>query len=152
MKHRMKSLVLGSSLMILAVAGCGGPTLHPVTGTITQNGEPLAEAAVMFLPEDPSGLPAQAVTGPDGKYTLTTGASSGATAGKFKVAVSKTASNVTGDFQDDPFMASMAPDDGKKKKPTKGGPVEATFDAEVVAGKNEPIDYDVKVAADSAKP
>jgi hypothetical protein len=53
--------------------GCGGPSGGvPVTGTVTLNDQPLADAVVTFYPEgDTAGLGGAGRTGPDGKYTLT---------------------------------------------------------------------------------
>jgi len=156
MKTRAISALVASTL--LAVAGCGGgPKLYPVTGTITMNGEPLADAAVQFLPNstDGSALPAEGMTGPDGKYTLLTGAESGAAAGTYQVAVTKAGDVSSSAFPDDPSMALMAPDGAgaKKKKATKGGPIEytETEPAEVVSNGPNVIDVDVKVK-DEPKP
>lgn len=153
------SFIVGSSL--LALTGCGGDgmTLYPVGGTITKNSEPLAGAAVIFVPESPDGSNAasQAITGPDGKYTLKTNEVYGAPAGKFKVMISMAPpiEDVPEAFKNDPSMATMAPDAGKKKpkKGDKAEPVNETIsDVEIVAGKNEPKDFDVKAVADPAKP
>lgn len=56
------------------VAGCGGndgPATAPVTGTITYNGEPLANATVAFAPEN-GGQVAKATTDEQGRYELGT--------------------------------------------------------------------------------
>lgn len=61
-------LVLGAFLL----AGCGGPE-HPevgrVSGVVTLNGQPLAEATVMFQPTE--GRASIATTDSAGKYSLT---------------------------------------------------------------------------------
>ena len=56
------------------LAGCGPqsegmPDLAPVTGTITMDGEPLANVSVTF--EAASGATSYATTGDDGSYELT---------------------------------------------------------------------------------
>lgn len=51
-------------------AGCGskGPKIAYVTGRVTMDGKPLADATVVFIPED--GRPAGATTDEDGNYVL----------------------------------------------------------------------------------
>jgi hypothetical protein len=51
----MQLLVVG--LALGSLAGCGGSNLSvaPVSGTVTLNGQPLADAVVMFEPMDSSG-------------------------------------------------------------------------------------------------
>jgi hypothetical protein len=34
----------------MLVTGCGGPPLHPVSGRVTLNDQPLDEAVIMFVP------------------------------------------------------------------------------------------------------
>ena len=155
-KSLWQTLLTAAPLLVLA--GCGdGPALHSAGGTITRNGEPLADAVVIFAPSDGATVGAEGVTGPDGKYTLSTGGRSGAPAGKFQVSVTKASPTavVPEAFKDDPSMADMAPQVGKPKKktPTKDDPVNALFDAEIAAGDNKALDFDVKVAeGDAPKP
>jgi len=54
----------------LFVTGCGpsGPEIAYVTGRVTMDGKPLANATVVFIPEN--GRPAGARTDADGKYVL----------------------------------------------------------------------------------
>src|SRR5688572_6481059 len=56
--------------VILMVAGCGasGPEIANVSGRVTMDGKPLANATVLFVPED--GRPAGARTDADGNYVL----------------------------------------------------------------------------------
>jgi hypothetical protein len=57
---------------LLAGAGCGGadgiPKVYPVSGVVTRNGTPLADANVEFMPE--KGRPSSATTDQDGKFVL----------------------------------------------------------------------------------
>lgn len=88
----------------VSIAGCGGgggkpvPKLAdpvPVSGLVTLDGQPLADATIMFLPELESGFHgATGRTDSSGKYELTTDigngkTSKGAIPGKYKVTVSK---------------------------------------------------------------
>ncbi len=55
---------------MLACLGCsaGGPEIAYVAGRVTMDGKPLANASVIFIPED--GRPAGAKTDADGNYVL----------------------------------------------------------------------------------
>jgi hypothetical protein len=59
-------------VMLIGLAGCGGPE-HPevgrVSGVVTLDGQPLAEATVMFQPTE--GRASIATTNSAGKYSLT---------------------------------------------------------------------------------
>ncbi len=70
---RYLRFLLFSSLpvvMLLAFMGCSssGPDIAYVSGRVTMDGKPLANAAVLFIPED--GRPAAARTDADGRYVL----------------------------------------------------------------------------------
>jgi hypothetical protein len=73
--------------------GCqkGGPTLYPVSGTVTVGSAPLTGGVLTFHPEDSGGdKPKPSPTGQvekDGKYSLTTLGKPGAPLGKYKVTV-----------------------------------------------------------------
>jgi hypothetical protein len=60
------------TVMLACLAGCGGPE-HPevgrVSGAVTLDGQPLAEATVMFQPTN--GRASIATTDSAGKYSLT---------------------------------------------------------------------------------
>jgi hypothetical protein len=62
-------LLLLSGLFVLT-AGCssGGPDIASVSGRVTMDGKPLANATVVFVPEN--GRPAGARTDADGNYVL----------------------------------------------------------------------------------
>jgi hypothetical protein len=79
-------------LVFTATLGCGqrdaGPPMGEVSGVVTYNGKPVAEASVTFFPEAKGSLPAVGVTDVSGKYQLaTTGQQSGAIAGPCAVAI-----------------------------------------------------------------
>jgi hypothetical protein len=73
-KSAMMGLRNVASLMVLvtvlAMAGCGssGPEIAYVEGRITMDGKPLADATVVFVPEN--GRPSGATTDQDGNYVL----------------------------------------------------------------------------------
>lgn len=78
-------------LLLLALAGCGGSEVVVTTGTVTQDGKPLANALIAFLPEgDTLGNGGAAKTGPDGKYTLVPSqGGKGLPPGQYKVTISR---------------------------------------------------------------
>jgi hypothetical protein len=86
--HVKNCVVLGACLLALACVGCdSGPEIASVEGTVTMDGAPLANASVVFVPEN--GRPAGATTDAQGKYVLTfTEGRKGATPGKHKVRIS----------------------------------------------------------------
>jgi len=68
------------------VGGCGGDAgLVEVTGTVTYQGQPVADANVLFQPE--VGPPATGQTDSQGGFTLNTGGRPGASFGPSQVAV-----------------------------------------------------------------
>jgi hypothetical protein len=75
--------------MASILAGCGSEggavTLANAGGVVTFKGAPLADATVMFVPEN--GPVASATTDLSGKFTLSTGSRQGATVGTCKVTV-----------------------------------------------------------------
>jgi hypothetical protein len=74
---------------IIIIAGCNrsGLDLAPVEGVVTFNGSPVAEAGVMFAPQQ--GPTAMATTDAEGKFTLTTANHEGALIGPHRVSISK---------------------------------------------------------------
>jgi hypothetical protein len=70
MRHTGIGLYLVLAIAVLLAAGCGpgGPEIAHVSGRVTMDGKPLANATVVFIPEN--GRPAGAQTNSDGKYVL----------------------------------------------------------------------------------
>ena len=60
-----------------ALSGCGpsGPKVYPVSGTVTYNGQPLAEGDIIFFPATPGGVEYSGKVA-DGKFKFTTEAGS----------------------------------------------------------------------------
>jgi hypothetical protein len=86
--RRRASLTL---LLLLASVGCGGPKTVVVDAVVTLDGEPLAGATVLFVPEEGSrGRPAHGLTDLDGSLLLTTfDDDDGALPGAYRVVVMK---------------------------------------------------------------
>ncbi|MDG1897315.1 MAG: carboxypeptidase-like regulatory domain-containing protein [Fuerstiella sp.] len=125
-----------NACMLLAVAGCGagGPDIATVTGKVTMDGQPLANAAVVFVPEN--GRPAGARTNAQGEYELTySEGREGALPGKNMVRISTLS---------DPSIG----DDGQL---TKGSPetvpmqynAQTTLSFSVEAGAANVADFDI---------
>ncbi len=81
----MRQVILLSAIM-LSVAGCGGSNLTPVTGTVTLDGKPVANAVVTFVP-DGAGVTCAGSTDSNGKYTLGCQHGAGAPAGAYSVKI-----------------------------------------------------------------
>ena len=101
------------SVLLLAVAAlpaCGpsGPRPVPVSGTVTVDGQPMAGASVMFMPQA-EGQPGVGLTDEAGKFRLTSGSSqAGVMPGSYKVTV--TLHKVTGFLADkDGLSGGIAP-------------------------------------------
>ena len=79
-------------LALLLAAGCddSGLNLAPAVGVVTLDGAPVAEAGVMFVPNDSRlGPPATGVTDADGWFSLLTANRIGALVGDHRVVISK---------------------------------------------------------------
>ena len=92
-------LFVWTAVIVSAVAaGCGksdGPQVIPVTGTVTRNGKPVANAFLNFKPVQ--GRPSWAITDARGKYALEYDATTkGAVIGKHTVWVTQPISAAEG--------------------------------------------------------
>jgi hypothetical protein len=111
--------VLALALLTLSIcaAGCGSsaqsdrPATYPVSGTVTMNGQPVADANVNFQLADGS-RSASGVTNSQGRFELTTfAAGDGALPGEYLVAITQ--------FEKPPKGAGV-PDDHPDYNPTLG--------------------------------
>ena len=85
-------LVILGTCLVGCKGGVAGPPTEPVSGVVTLDGKPVAQANVVFVP-DGSGQAAAGITDEAGKYTLTTtNPQDGAVVGKYKVMVTKATS------------------------------------------------------------
>ena len=74
--------------LCLGMSGCSsntGPKLVPADGTVTYQGQPVADATVLFSPTN--GPVATGMTDHDGHFTLTTTGRPGAVIGKAQVSI-----------------------------------------------------------------
>jgi len=142
--------------IVLCLAGCGGeprpdgfPTLYPVSLQFMQEGEPVAEAAVVLLPQDGSKWSSGGATDSDGIATFRThGKFSGVPAGRYKVMVTKQEVVPRGAAAPDPLGTYGGPVDVYDLiSPDFFQPDATPLEIEVVSGRNtfEPIDLGKKV-------
>jgi hypothetical protein len=90
--RRQSTAVRCCLLAALLAMGCNdsGLNLTPAEGVVTLDGQPVADAGVMFVPSDPSqGLPAMGVTDAAGAFSLRTVNDDGAVVGDYRVSISK---------------------------------------------------------------
>lgn len=141
--------------------GCGSPSdeksyqgkLVPITGTLTLDGKPLAEAKVNFSMPDkpPDGFAgATGITDSNGKYMLRTGAAAGVPPGRYRVTLERWATPDGSPFKEDPengidtLQAQMS---GRLKQliPEKyNDPSQAQFTVTVAEDHKEPVNFDLK--------
>jgi hypothetical protein len=140
-------LGFASTCAALFSAGCqpGGPKerTYPVTGVVTLNNEPVADAAVTFHPAG-SGKLAVGKTDASGRFTLTTTETgqSGAVPGRYRVTVAKYVSPEqpaavapSGEYQEQAPETTPAP--AQNVLPAKyADPSTSGFEVEVKAGEN----------------
>ncbi len=90
---------LALALLMLVAVGCGrqGPTLLPVSGVVTLDGRPVAEAGLIFTPVE-EGPVASGSTDAQGRFQLRTVNEFGAVAGEHLVTVTKQETTGLGDF------------------------------------------------------
>ena len=85
---RSRGFLVAFVMATLMFAGCGDESgvdkpLHPVKGTVTQGGQPVANISVVFNGSD--GYGPRGTTNAEGVYELYTGADPGAPAGEYTV-------------------------------------------------------------------
>jgi hypothetical protein len=74
-------------IVAVAVAGCGGPP--SLSGVVTLDGQPLADAAVVLIPQSEGAETVVGSTNQGGRFVITPAAGKSIAYGKYKVVVSK---------------------------------------------------------------
>jgi hypothetical protein len=155
----MRWIRAAAPIALAGLIGCGDPddriSLVPVTGTVTLNGKPLADARVTFLPDpaNKSNTPGTDSTGPNGNYKLRFKSRSGIAPGKYKVEIEPPLVMSGGvpvpeAFKDDPLMlqkAEEARNINKRGSAKKAAGSKSQFEAEVPDAGGE-FDFDVKAS------
>lgn len=90
-RSRAAALVVAILAAFCSSCGGGGPTLHPVRGTVLFDGKPAEGATIVFQPAEAAGpdtpLPS-GVVGPDGSFAVATHPhGAGAPAGDYLVLI-----------------------------------------------------------------
>lgn len=128
---RFSVMVFSSACSLLLTMGCSGaakgfPDLAPVTGVVKLDGQPLANASVIFIPA--KGAPSGAITNADGRYELRyRNGDPGAAMGEHRVQISTD------------LEGTMARD--AEKVPRKYN-TQSELTANVTAGANQ-VDFDL---------
>jgi len=132
-------------IALAAIAGCGkrGPYLASVTGKVTLDGKPVANAIVTFAPMD-GGVASTGITDSDGTYRLGCHLGEGALVGQHRVSVRSQPSDQGGaagaSHDPDEFAYRAGPENGSPK--VFVDPIPARYNdkselvREVKAGKN----------------
>ena len=141
------------SLGLLCTNGCGGgpsnPPTHPVSGTVTLGGTPVADASVTFSPSAGQ-KPANGKTDSAGRYTLSTfDKNDGAMEGDYGVMIVKYQSSdaaATADVDSDDYDPTAVNDaepknelDEKYERPETSG-----LTATVSAGDGNTFDFELE--------
>jgi hypothetical protein len=104
------SCLLGLALLAL-VAGCQRPaTLHPVNGKVTYKGAVVNNGVVVFTPDPSRGESGPVALGTikeDGSYVLSTGETSGASPGWYRVSVAAFTGPAPKNQSPDKFQAPL---------------------------------------------
>lgn len=150
---RMVSRLAVVSLALFLMSGCGTPgagdreTTHPVSGTVTMNGQPVPRANLSFQLADGSGS-AAAVTDAQGRYELTTfTAGDGAVAGDYLVAITQfeeapPGAGVSDDHPDyNPNLPAFVPQNLLPERYASVGTSE--LKATVVPGENSGVNFEL---------
>ena len=128
---------------LIGVVGCGRAV--PVSGRVTLDGQPLADATVTFIPDKETGGPGgEAKTDASGNFTLheLSTNSAGIRAGKYKVSISATSSDV-GD--------SSKPKDVKDRVPAVYTGPGSTLSFDVPSGGTDKANFELKPVANVGK-
>jgi hypothetical protein len=105
--HQKPLLRWPVGLLLVALAGCGGPNVAKVTGTLTYKGHPVTNAFIDFVPEH--GRPSVGETDDQGHFKLAYDRKTdGVELGKHKVSVRP---NLMKTAQSEPGVAAKQPRD-----------------------------------------
>ncbi|HID21246.1 MAG TPA: hypothetical protein EYP14_02450 [Planctomycetaceae bacterium] len=119
LKSRQRVLVCCIAAVVFGLWGCtqvaDGPKTVPVSGVVTMDGKPLANAMVRFIPES-GGRPSIGITDQQGRYELDyTETQKGAVLGKHRVEISTFGVGA----QEDEEYGGAAPGATKETVPAK---------------------------------
>jgi hypothetical protein len=124
-----------------AAAGCGGdgPSLAPLSGTVSVAGQPLASGLVQFVPEAPTGPPAVGSV-EAGRFTARTAGRAGAVPGRYRIRVE---ARMAAADETDTLPRSLVA--GKYLDPSRSG-----LTCEVIAGQDNVLELTLEPAPGAA--
>ena len=151
------SRMISRVVMVLALGACvsgcepladsGRPKTYPVSGTVTMNGSPVANAILSFQLADGSGS-AAGVTDSQGRYELTTFApGDGAVPGQYGVAITQfekppASTGVPDDHPD--YNPNLPPFVAKNLLPERyAAPDSSGLTATITEGRNEGVNFEL---------
>lgn len=124
--------------LLMTSSGCGprGPAVHPVSGTLTVNGQPAANVQVVFMPVDPSHQVAIGRSDASGIYSLTWGSTNrnGAEQGRYKIVLNQLETETESEATDKYSAVG-------NRRPPK--PPQAAFPPEYSAAETSPKEVEV---------
>jgi len=132
---------------LLMLSGCGGHEgLAPVSGKVTYKGQPVTQGEISFVPEDSGNRGAHGMLDAQGNYQLSTyDPGDGAYVGKHRVAIVSVGPDKPvpakrkGKMMDEEMQGSGNPLIPKRYF----SPATSKLTAEVAAGKNNEIPFDL---------
>jgi hypothetical protein len=145
-------LISAIILNLFFLTGCNQSSViktDVVTGKITLDGQPLANAYVNFTPQSGGGNAAYGMTDKDGVYKLQTSqgqANAGTTPGEYLVTIHKSVSEPTGKKIKDEETGELV-DESKSRELVPDiyrNPKKSKLSAVVVAGQTNTFDFDLK--------
>lgn len=145
LNSRKQAGLLAAALLMTAAVGCGdGLKLVPVEGKVTLGGEPLAEADVIFQPEN--GRPSMGTTDAQGHYKLVyTNEKDGALPGTHKVVITTYV---------EPDSDYEAPDRraGRPERVPAKYNFETTLQTELSPDTSDPVDFTLEAEGEIYHP
>jgi hypothetical protein len=129
--YRPVLAALVGALSLFALAGCGGSSLVPVTGTVTYKGKALPQGTIMFQPEQGRAASGKIKDGQIVEVTTHT-LNDGLAVGKYRVSITAVAN------PEDMYAKHESLIPAAYNSPDKSG-----LTAEITSGKNE-LKFDLK--------
>ena len=137
-----RTLLFGFLLLLVTSCGGGGPDLAPVSGKITLDGKPLADATVGFYPLGEHGdVMSSGRTNSNGEYTLKTVKTmqTGAVVGKHRVSITLEPDLTGSDAPADKVKAGRPP-----RLPARYQGLESELTCDVPSGGKTDANFDLK--------
>jgi hypothetical protein len=146
--HSRRAFAL--ALVSLAIAGCGGskadlPPVVPVSGTVTLDGKPLANAGIVFIPVGQTrGGTCSGATDDNGRYELTDrDGRKGTTVGEFKVTCNKWVMPDGKDFPRDSKVSPLESNARELLPPRYSNEAQTQLKATIPEG-GKTVDFELK--------